>query len=87
MASYLLCIATHFAYHTAMIQHGTSWLEVHVTILAEWSCLQVLEDVRAHGDSENWVASYDGFFLTRGHHSNNSLATLHDYSTVKIAYF
>jgi len=33
------------------------------------------------------MASFDGFYLTRGHYSNNSSATLHDYSTSKIAYF
>ena len=29
----------------------------------------------------------DGYYLTRGHYSNNSSATLHDYSTRHIAYF
>ena len=33
------------------------------------------------------MASYDGFYLTRGHHSNNSSGTLHDYATGKIAWF
>ena len=33
------------------------------------------------------MASYDGFYLTRGHYSNNSSATLHDYKTGKVAWF
>ena len=63
------------------------WLGEHVTRLAEWSCSQVRNEVCARGDSEHWVTSYDGYYLTRGHHSNNCSATLHDYSTGKIAYF
>ena len=38
------------------------WLEEHVTNLAEWSCAQVRDEICARGDSEHWVASYDGFF-------------------------
>ena len=30
------------------------------------------------GDKDQWTASFDGFYLTRGHHSNNSSATPHD---------
>ena len=63
------------------------WLGEYVTRLAEWSCSQVRDEVCARGDSEHWVTSYDGYYLTRGHHSNNCSATLHDYSTGKIAYF
>jgi len=33
------------------------------------------------------MASFDGFYLIRGHYSNNSLATIHNYSTSKIDYF
>jgi len=62
------------------------WLSEHVTTLAEWFCEQVQESVRAHGHQEAWVASYDGYYLTRGHHSNNSSATLYDYSTRNVAW-
>ena len=31
----------------------------------------------------SWKVSFDGFYLTRGHHSNNSTATLHDISTLR----
>lgn len=63
------------------------WTEKHVTQLAEWSCEQVRNQVRNRGDHKQWVASYDGFYLTRGHHSNNSSATLHDYNTGCVAWF
>ena len=63
------------------------WLGEHVTKIAEWSCFQVLESVEKRGDKDAWVTSYDGYYLTRGHYSNNSSATLHDYSTGHIAYF
>ena len=58
-----------------------------MTSLAEWACSLVRNEVIAHGDSVCWVTSYDGSYLTRGHHSNNSSATLHDNTTGKIAYF
>lgn len=61
-------------------------LEEHVTDLAEWSCEQVRQDVMDRGDALKWMATFDGFYLTRGHYSNNSSATLHDYRSGKIAY-
>ena len=63
------------------------WTGKHVLSLAEWSCAQVREMIQKRGDHEHWVASYDGYYLTRGHHSNNSSATLHDHLTTKIAWF
>ncbi len=61
--------------------------EIHVTKLAEWSCGQVQKNVMNRGDDKQWVASYDGFYLTQGHYSNNSSATLHDYESGAIAWF
>lgn len=58
-----------------------------MTRLAKASCEAVRVAIRQHGDHQKWTASYDGFYLTRGHHSNNSSATLHDYATGKIAWF
>ena len=40
------------------------WLGEHVSKLAEWSCEQVCEQVCKSGDQHQWVASYDGFYLT-----------------------
>ena len=62
-------------------------LEGFVTNLAEWSCSQVRNEIMKRGDAKEWVASFDGFYLTRGHYSNNSSATLHDHSTGKVAWF
>ena len=64
-----------------------AWLGKHVEALAKSSCEQVQKRITNRGDKLQWIASYDGFYLTRGHHSNNSLATLHDYATDKIAWF
>ncbi len=63
------------------------WLGIHVTKLADWSCAQVRERVKERGDQEAWVTSYDGYYLTKGHYSNNSSATLHDYPTGNIAWY
>ena len=52
-------------------------LEPHVTQLAEWSCDQIRKAIEQRGDKVKWVASFDGFYLTRGHYSNNSSATIH----------
>ena len=59
------------------------WLGEHVYRLAECLCAEVQEEVQAHGESERWVTSFDGYYLTRGHQSNNPSATLHDYATAK----
>ena len=55
--------------------------------LAEKSCESVRMAIKKSGHHQNWIASYDGFYLTRGHHSNNSSATLHDYVSGKVAWF
>ena len=63
------------------------WLGKSVEELAEMSCNQVRQKVVSRGEKFSWVASYDGFYLTRGHHSNNCSATLHDVASDKIAWF
>ena len=64
-----------------------SWLGKHVKELAEITCEQVRQNIVLCGEKFSWVALYDGFYLTRGHHSNNSSGTLHDVSSDKIAWF
>ena len=64
-----------------------AWLGNHVEKLALSSCRQVRQNITDRGDKLSWIASFDGFYLTRGHHSNNSSATLHDFSSDKIAWF
>ena len=62
-----------------------SWLGKHVEALAKKPCEQVQQRIIDRGDKLNWTASFDSFYLTRGHHSNNCSATLHDHSSDKIA--
>lgn len=62
------------------------WLEKHVTALTDWSCEQVRQNIKTRGDHLKWMAAYDGFYLTRGHYSNNCSATLHDYETGAVAW-
>ena len=75
------------------VMHHTTWEGVvewvgkYVEKLAMWSCNQVRAKIIARGDQHQWQASYDGFYLTRGHHSNNASATLHDVQTDSIAWF
>ena len=63
------------------------WLESHVTKLAQRTCDEVRKQVVERGDKDSWVVSFDGYYQTRGHYSNNSSATLHDYATGRIAWF
>ena len=73
--------------------HHSTWdklvscLGIHVERLAEWSCEQVRADIDKRGDRNQWAASFDGFYLMRGHHSNNSSATVHDMESDRIAWF
>ena len=60
-------------------------LEEFVSYLAELSCSQIRNEVKERGDDKEWITSFDGFYQTRGHYSNNLSATLHDYSTGKVA--
>ena len=64
-----------------------SLLGTYVHLLAMQSCQQVQEAIIARGEKFHWKASFDGFYLTRGYHSNNSSATLHDVVSDKIAWF
>ena len=64
-----------------------SWLGKHVEALAKKSSEQVQQHIIDRGDKLNWTAAFDGFYLTRGYHSNNCLATFHDHSSDKICWF
>ena len=64
--------------HHSIWDKLVSNLGTHVERLAEWSHVQVREDIDRRGDRNQCTASFNGFYLTRGHHSNNSLATLND---------
>ena len=70
---------------------STPWGKIvnrlEVTNLAEWSCGQVQQEIIERGDAKKRTASFNEFYLTRGHYSNNSSATLHYFLTRNIAYF
>ncbi len=65
----------------------TRKIEEAVTDLAEWSCGQVRSEILKQGEDKKWMASFDDFYLTLGHYSNNSSATLHNYISGKVARF
>ena len=75
------------------VMHHKTWeglvglVGSYVEQLAQWSCEIVRDDIIARGDQGKWMASYDGFYLTRGFHSNNSTGTMHDVASDKIAWF
>ena len=76
----------------SVMHHSTwdnlvSWVGPHVDRLANWSCEQVRADIEKRGDRSQWMAGFDGFYLTRGHHSNNASATLYDVYSDRIAWF
>ena len=64
-----------------------SCLQTHVERLAESSCEQVTADIDKQGDHKQWTTSFDDFYFTRGHHSNNSSAIVHDMESEGIAWF
>ena len=75
------------AMHHSTWDNVVAWVGTHVEQLAEWSCDQVRSDIEKRGDKAEWTASFDGFYLTRGYHSNKSSATLHDVESDRIAWF
>ena len=73
--------------HHTTWDNFVTWVGTHVEQLAEWSCDQVKADIVKHGDKDQWTASFDGLYLTRGHHSNNLSATLYGVESDRIAWF
>ena len=66
-----------------------SWVGTHIEKLADWLCDQVRTDIEKRGDKTQWTASFkfDGFYLIRGHYSNNSSAPLHDVESDHITWY
>ena len=73
--------------HDTTWDNLVSWVGTHIEKLADWSCDQVRADIEKRGDKTQWTASFDGFYLTRGHYSNNSSATPHDIESDRIAWY
>lgn len=60
------------------------WIEPEVEKIANWSVQQARKQIRARGDADKLEVMFDGFYLTRGHYSNNASATMHDAKTGNI---
>ena len=90
---YVFRVSWNFQFDRVPVMSDTAWAKViawlgkHVEAIAKSSCEQVQKRITDCGDKLQWIASYDGFYLTRGYHSNNSSATLHDHASDKITWF
>jgi len=73
--------------HHSTWNNLVSWFGTHVERLVEWSCEQVRADIDKRDDHDQCTTSFDGFYLTRGHHSNNAFAAIHDVESDRIAWF
>ena len=62
------------------------WIALFVKRIADWSVQEARTEAVRRGDKSSLHIQFDGFYLTRGHHSNNSSATAHDAKTGIIAY-
>ena len=60
------------------------WIAPEVEKIANWSIQQARKQIRARGEADKLEVMFDGFYLTRGHYSNNASATMHDAKTGKI---
>ena len=60
------------------------WIAPEVEKIAKWSVQQSRKLVRARGDQDKLEVMFHGFYLTRGHYSNNASATMHDAKTGNI---
>ena len=63
-----------------------AWLGKNVRELALVSCKQVCQQIIDRGGQCHLKVSFDGFYLTGGHHLNNSSTTMHDIVTDKIVW-
>lgn len=63
------------------------WLHPAIKELTIWSCEKVKSEIVKRGDKNNLQVMYDGFYATRGYHSNNSTGTIHDEKTGKVIAF
>ena len=60
------------------------WIAPHVKAIADWSVEEARTEAISRGDKKSLEIQFDGFYLTRGHYSNNSSATIHDFKNGKI---
>ena len=60
------------------------WIAPEVEKIANWSVDQARKIIRARGDEKKLEVMFDGFYLKRGHYSNNASATMHNAKTGNI---
>ena len=64
--------------------HVIEWIAPFVKMIADWSVQEARTEAVRRGDKSSLYIQFDGFYLNRGHFSNNSSATVHDAKTGKI---
>ena len=64
--------------------HIVEWIAPFVTKIADWSVQEARTEAVQRGDKSSLHIQFDSFYLTRGHCSNNSSATVHDVKSGKI---
>ena len=64
--------------------HTVEWIAPVVKRIADWSVREARTEAVRRGDKSSLHIQFDGFYLTRGHYSNNSSATVHDAKSGKI---
>ena len=94
--SYLVCGQYFKDYHKVLgtlgLDHVSStqwihiveWIAPFVKQIVDWSVNEARIEAIQRGDKSSLHIQFDGFYLTRGHYSNNSSATIHDAKTGKI---
>jgi len=60
------------------------WIAPFVKQIADWRMKEARTEAIQRGDQSSFHIQFDGFYLTRGHYSNNSSATAHDAKNGKI---
>ena len=64
--------------------HIVEWIAPIVKRIADWSVQEARTEAVRRGEKSSLHIQFDGFYLTRGHYSNNSSATVHNAKTGKI---
>ena len=58
--------------------HFVEWIAPFVKRIADWILQEARTEAVQRGGKSSLQIQFDGFYLTRGHYSNNSSATFHD---------
>ena len=66
---------------------AVEWVYPAIRELTVWSCDEVRKEIIKRGDKDNLQITFDGFYLSRGYHSNNSTGTVHDEKSGKVIGF